>query len=66
MAQPDRSQKTPLAINIFWEKTSSESPLRWEKWRTENKFEILAKEGISQDVLLKPKPTTVTIPTEPR
>ena len=38
---------------------------RWEKWRTQVKLVILAVEGITIDVLLKPKPEDVILPPVP-
>ena len=67
MAQPAReSRKTPLSIEPFWERPSSDPPIRWEKWRLQVKLAILARENIPLDTLLQPKPTTVRLPAEPK
>ena len=67
MAQPAReSRKTPLSIEPFWERPTSDPPIRWEKWRIQLKLAILARENITIDTLLQPKPSTVRLPEEPR
>ena len=67
MAQPAReSRKTPLSIEPFWEPPTSDPPLRWEKWRIQVKLAIFARENITLDTLLQPKPTTVRLPAEPK
>ena len=67
MAQPAReSRKTPLSIEPFWERPTSDPPIRWEKWRIQVKLAILARENITLDTLLQPKPTTVRLPAEPK
>ena len=53
-------EKDPLAIDTFWE----EPPLRWEKWRTQVKLAILAKEEKNFDVLLNLNTTTEKLPSE--
>ena len=59
MAQSAReSRKTPLSIEPFWERPTSDPPIRWEKWRIQVKLAILARENITIDTLLQPKPTT--------
>ena len=62
MAQPARkSRKTPLSIEPFWERPTSGPPNRWEKRRIQVKLAILARENITLDTLLQPKPTTVRL-----
>ena len=67
MAQSAReSRKTPLSIEPFWEKETTDPPIRWEKCRIQVKLAILAGENISLDTLLEPKPTQVRLPLEPK
>ena len=67
MAQSAReSRKTPLSIEPFWERPTSDPPIRWEKWRIQLKLAILARENITIDTLLQPKPSTVRLPMEPK
>ena len=65
MAQSAReSRKTPLSIEPFRERPTLDPPIRWEKWRIQVK--ILARENITLDTLLQPKPTMVRLPVEPK
>ena len=67
MAQSAReSRKTPLSIEPFWERPISDPTIRWEKWRIQVKLAILARENITIDTLLQPKPSTVRLPVEPK
>ena len=67
MAQSAReSRKTPLSIEPFWERQTSDPPIRWEKWHIQVKLAILARENITLDTLLQPKPTMVRLPAEPK
>ena len=67
MAQSAReSRKTSLSIEPFWECTTSDPPIHWEKWRIQVKLAILAKENITLDTLLQPKPTHIRLPVEPK
>ena len=67
MAQSAReSRKTPLSIEPFWERPTSNPPIRWEKWRIQVKLAILARKKITIDTLLQFKPTTVRLPVEPK
>ena len=67
MAQSAReSRKTPLSIEPFWERTTSDPPIRWEKSRIQVKLAVLARENITLDTLLQPKSTTVRLPAEPK
>ena len=67
MAQPAlKSRKTPLSIEPFWERATSDPPIRWEKWQIQVKLAVLAKENITLDTLLQPKLTHVRLPAEPK
>ena len=67
MAQSAReSRKTPLSKDPFWERLNSDPPIRWEKCRIQVKLAILARENITIDTLLPPKPTKVRLPAEPK
>ena len=67
MAQSAReSRKTPLSIEPFWERPTSDPPITWEKWRIQVKLAIISRENITIDTLLQPKPTTVLLPVEPK
>ena len=67
MAQSAReSRKIALSIEPFWERPTSDPPIRWEKWRFQVKLAILARENITLDTLLQPKPTTVKLLVEPK
>ena len=60
------SRKTPLSIEPFLVRPTSDPPKRWEKWRIQVKLAILARENITLDTLLQPKPTMVRLPSEPK
>ena len=64
MAQ-SANKRTPLGIDAFWDKPTSDQSLRCEKWRVQYKLAILAKENIFLDILLGPKPEMVDLPLEP-
>ena len=67
MAQPAReSRKTPLSIEPLWVRATSDPPIRWEKWRMQVRFAILAREHITIDTLLQTKPTHGKLPSEPK
>ena len=67
MAQSAReSRKTPLSIEPFLERPTSDPPIRWEKWRIQVKLAILARENITLDTLLQPKTTMVGLPAKPK
>ena len=67
MAQPAReSVNTPLSIEPFWERPTSDPPIKWEKWRIHVKLAILVRENIRLDTLLQPKPTNVRLPAKPK
>ena len=65
MAQSATQKRTPLGIEPFWDKPSADPPLKWEKWQMQAKLAFLAKENITLDTLLEPKPETVQLPLEP-
>ena len=65
MVQSATQKRTPLGIEPFWEKPSVDPRLKWEKWQMQAKLALLAKENISLDILLEPKPETVQLPLEP-
>ena len=52
-------------IEPFCERPTSDPKIRWEKWRIQVKLAVLARENITLDTLLQPKPTTVRLPAEP-
>ena len=67
MAQPAReSRNAPLSIEPFWERPTSDSPIRSKTLRIKVKLAILARENITLDTLLQPKPSTVRLPAEPK
>ena len=59
-------RKAPLSIEMFWERATSDPPIRWEKWRIQVKLAILARQNIPLDTLLQPKPTQVRLPVQPK
>ena len=59
------SKKTPLHMELFWEKPTATPSLTWIKWTQQWKLALLAKEGIQLDTLLNDPPATVTYPPEP-
>ena len=65
MAQSAAQKRIPLDIEPFWDKPSVDPPLKWEKWQMQAKLALLAKENITIDTLLEPKPETVQLPLEP-
>ena len=65
MAQSATQKRTPLGIEPFWEKPSADHPLKWEKWRMQATLALLAKENITLDILLEPKPENVQLPLDP-
>ena len=60
------SCKTSLSIEPFWERATSDPPIRWEKWRFQVKLAILARENITLDILPQTKPTHVRLPHGPK
>ena len=65
MAQSATQKRTPLGIEPFWEKPSSDPPLKWEKLWMQAKLALLAKENITLNILLEPKPENVHLSLEP-
>ena len=65
MAQSATKDRALLGIEPFWEKLTLEPPLRWDRWQIMLKLAIMAKEGISIDVLLENPPDNVILPPEP-
>ena len=55
-------KRTRLGIDAFWDKPTPDPPLRWEKWRVQYKWELMAKDNIFLDTLLGPKPEMVDLP----
>ena len=64
MAQSATKERALLGIEFFWEKSTLEPPLRWDRWQITLKLAIMAKEGISIDNLLEDPPNRVTLPPE--
>ena len=52
MAQSATKERALLGIEPFWEKSTLEPPLRWDRWQIMLKLAIMAKECISIDTLL--------------
>ena len=65
MAQSTQKGKTILGLEPFWEKSSSNPPTPWEKWRSQLKMALVAKTNIELDDLLREKPTTIIYLPEP-
>ena len=65
MAQSATS-KTPLNIEVFWEKPSKEPPLEWRKWNSVFEAAVYAKEDIPCSTLRGNKPTSVDLPKRPK
>ena len=57
-----QSSKTPLNIEVFWEKSSLEPPLEWSKWFVIFTAALFAKEDIDATILTGTKPPNVTLP----
>ena len=64
MAQSATQKWTQLGLEPFWEKPSVDPPLKWEKWQMQAKLALLAKENITLEFLLEPKPETVQLPCQ--
>ena len=64
MAQSATKERALLGIEPFWEKPTLEPPLRWDRWQIILKLAIMAKEGISLDILLEDPPDKVILPPE--
>ena len=65
MAQSATKERALLGIEPFWEKPTLEPPLRWDRWQILLKLAIMAKEGISFNILLEDPPDMVILPPEP-
>ena len=65
MAQSATKERALLGIEPFWEKPTLEPPLRWDRSQIMLKLAIMAKEGISIDILLGDQTDKVTLPPEP-
>ena len=64
MAQSATKERALLGIQPFWEKPTLEPPLRWDRWQIMLKLAIMAKEGISINILLEGPPDKVILPPE--
>ena len=58
MTQTATNEHALPGIEPFCERPTLEPPLRWDRWRITLKLEILAKEGISFDILQEAPQTT--------
>ena len=56
MAQSATKECALFGIEPFWGKPALEPPLRWDRWQIIMKLAIMAKEGISIDILLEDPP----------
>ena len=65
MEQSATKEPALLGIEPFWDKPTLEPPLRWDRWQIMLKLAIMAKEGISIDILLEDPPDKVILPPEP-
>ena len=65
MAQSATKERAILGIEPFREKPTLEPPLRWDRWQIMLKLAIVAKEGISIDILQTDPPDKVVLPPEP-
>ena len=65
MVQLATKERAILGIEPFWEKATLEPPLRWDRWQIMLELAIMAKEGISIDILLADPPDKVVLPPEP-
>ena len=64
MAQSAARERSLLGIEPFWDKPTLEPPLRWDRWQIMLKLTIIAKEGISIDILLEDPPDKDILPPE--
>ena len=55
-------ERAHFGIELFWEWPTLEPLLRLGRWRLVLKFAILAKEGISIDILRETPPDKLTFP----
>ena len=63
--QSETKERALLGIEPFWEKSTLEPPLRWDRWQIMLNLAIMAKEDISIDILLEDPPDKVILPPEP-
>ena len=59
MAQSAGYSKSPLNIDLIWEKASAEPPLEWTKGAAILEMTVFAKDGIEVRNLLRTKPSLV-------
>ena len=64
MTQSDSKRRTTLGLEPFLEKPSSNSPILWEKWRSQLKITLVAKTNNELDELLQERPTQIIYPPE--
>ena len=57
-------ERALLGIEPFWEKPTIEPPLSWDRRQIMLKLTIIAKEGISINILLEDPPDKVILPPE--
>ena len=65
MVQSSPKERALLGVEPFWERPTLKTPLRLERWRIILKLAIIAKEGISIDILREAPPFKVILPPEP-
>ena len=65
MAHSSTKGSALFARETFWERATIEPSLRWERCRIVLKLAILAKDGISIDILREATPDKVSFPPEP-
>ena len=65
MAQSATKERELLGVEPFWEKPTLKPPLRWDRGQIMLKLAIMAKEGVSVDILLADPPDKVILPPEP-
>ena len=65
MAQSASKQWALRGIELFLDNPTMKSPVRWESRGVNFKLAILAKEGISNDILRKTTPDKIVLPSEP-
>ena len=52
MAQPATKERGALlGIEPYWDKPTLKPPLQWDRWHIMLKLAVMAKEGISIDIL---------------
>ena len=63
MVQPAVTQNQ-LGITTFWQKTSAEPPVEWDKWNQQLFLGIIAKDSVNLSELLQNSPA-IRKPQEP-